>query len=202
MENKTAEGIMPMHGHVFSPKSRAYFAWEEGKLDNGALNQRESGKFFPATKAGLRDSLASDDVVNNMPPADGKIASAGQSVGQFLDEPGTHWKKHQVRAGQQLTVSWDYSAKHLTRRWNYFITRKEWDPQQPLSRAQFEATPFYQQELTAHPFWEHNKELTPPSPTVHKMTLPQRSGYHVILAVWEVADTGNAFYQVIDVDFV
>ncbi|CAK8743194.1 GlcNAc-binding protein A [Sodalis praecaptivus] len=34
------------------------------------------------------------------------------------------------------------------------------------------------------------------------MMLPQRSGYHVILAVWEVADTGNAFYQVIDVDFV
>ncbi len=29
-----------------------------------------------------------------------------------------------------------------------------------------------------------------------------RSGYHLILAVWEIADTGNAFYQVIDVNLV
>ncbi|WP_424141112.1 lytic polysaccharide monooxygenase [Sodalis glossinidius] len=41
--------------------------------------------------------------------------------------------------------------------------------------------------------------MTPPDPTIHDVMLPQRSGYHVILAVWEVANTGNAFYQVIDV---
>lgn len=29
-----------------------------------------------------------------------------------------------------------------------------------------------------------------------------RSEYHLILAVWEIADTGNAFYQVIDVNLV
>lgn len=29
-----------------------------------------------------------------------------------------------------------------------------------------------------------------------------RNGYHLILAVWEIADTGNAFYQVIDVNLV
>ncbi|WP_321158336.1 lytic polysaccharide monooxygenase, partial [Providencia stuartii] len=27
-----------------------------------------------------------------------------------------------------------------------------------------------------------------------------REGYHVILAIWDVADTNNAFYQVIDVN--
>lgn len=35
----------------------------------------------------------------------------------------------------------------------------------------------------------------------HTIKLPERSGYHVILGVWEVADTGHAFYQVIDVNF-
>ena len=29
-----------------------------------------------------------------------------------------------------------------------------------------------------------------------------RSGYHVILAVWDVADTANAFYNVIDVNLI
>ncbi|MEN3262402.1 lytic polysaccharide monooxygenase [Sodalis endosymbiont of Spalangia cameroni] len=137
-----------------------------------------------------------------VPPPDGKIASANQGNGEFLDEPGTHWEKHQVVAGELLTFSWSYSAKHLTRRWNYFITRQDWDPNAPLSRAQFDTQPFFKVELTEQPFWSNGTALTPPEPTVHEVMLPQRSGYHVILAVWEVADTGNAFYQVIDVDFV
>ncbi len=189
------------HGHVFSPESRAYFAWQEGKLDTGALNQREAGKFFPATASGLRDAIAADDIVNSTPPADGQIASAGQATGKFLDTPGSDWKKHDVKSGETLTVSWNYSAVHLTRRWNYFMTRENWDPSQPLSRAQFEAQPFHMVQLTEQPFWSHNNALRPPQPTVHDMTLPERTGYHVMLAVWEVADTGNAFYQVIDLDF-
>jgi Uncharacterized protein conserved in bacteria len=35
----------------------------------------------------------------------------------------------------------------------------------------------------------------------HMITVPSdRSGYHVILAVWDVADTVNAFYNAIDVN--
>ncbi len=34
------------------------------------------------------------------------------------------------------------------------------------------------------------------------MYLLDRSGYHVILAVWDVADTANAFYNVIDVNLI
>ncbi|TKI83198.1 chitin-binding protein, partial [Bacillus cereus] len=37
----------------------------------------------------------------------------------------------------------------------------------------------------------------------HKINVPtDRSGYHVILAVWDVADTVNAFYNVIDVNLI
>ncbi|MHC8286380.1 lytic polysaccharide monooxygenase auxiliary activity family 9 protein [Pseudomonas sp. XS1P51] len=92
--NTNSRSITPFHGHVFSPSSRAYFAWLEGKLDEGALNQRESGKHFPQTVGGLKDPLAPDDVLSAMPPLDGKIASAGQLTGAFLDEPGDHWQKH------------------------------------------------------------------------------------------------------------
>jgi chitin-binding protein len=41
----------------------------------------------------------------------------------------------------------------------------------------------------------------PSNPTVHSGTLPQRTGRHILLAVWDIADTGNAFYQCSDVDF-
>ncbi|MGP2688349.1 lytic polysaccharide monooxygenase, partial [Serratia nevei] len=35
----------------------------------------------------------------------------------------------------------------------------------------------------------------------HQCNIPaDRSGSHVILAVWDIADTANAFYQAIDVN--
>ncbi|AHG19437.1 fibronectin [Chania multitudinisentens RB-25] len=194
--------ITPFHGHVFSPASRAFFAWQEGRLNTGQLNQREAGKFFPAVNAGLADTFAPDDTRNVLPPPDGKIASANQGDGEFLDEPGTHWQKHDVLSGDILTMSWHYTAPHLTRRWNYFITQPNWNPNQPLSRAQFEDRPFFQVQLGEQPFWSNGQALTPPQPTIHDLVLPQRTGYHVLLAVWEVADTGNAFYQVVDLNFV
>lgn len=97
-----------------------------------------------------------------------------------------------------LELEWSYHASHLTRRWNDFVTQAGWDPNRPLTRDQFESEPFYKAELTAQPFWEHQAELTPPQPTIHQVRLPERRGYYVVLAAWEVADTGNAFYQVID----
>ncbi len=30
--------------------------------------------------------------------------------------------------------------------------------------------------------------------------VPQRTGYQVVLGVWSIADTVNAFYQVVDVN--
>ncbi|UNK25958.1 lytic polysaccharide monooxygenase [Serratia plymuthica] len=191
----------PRHGHVFSPESRAIFAYQEGKLTDTDPSSLEAGKFFPATAGGLHDPLAPTDDLSNVPAADGKIASGGWPGALFLDEPGTQWRKHEVKAGQPLTVSWAYHALHLTRRWNYFITKADWDPQRKLARDQFESTPFYKAELSAQPHWEHQAALTPPEPTIHQLTLPERHGYHVLLAIWEVANTGNAFYQVIDLNF-
>lgn len=194
--------IDPLHGHVFSPASRAYFAWQEGKLNEGQLNQCESGKFFPETQGGLPERLDPvEDARNNTPPPDGKIASANQSGSEILDEAGSHWQKHQVKANDALDISWAFTANHVTRRWNYFITREGWDPAQPLSRAQFESEPFYMVQNNQVPAWQYSDEMKPPTPTVHTLVLPRREGYHVLLGVWEVADTGNAFYQVLDLDF-
>jgi chitin-binding protein len=192
----------PYHGHVYDPGSRAWNARQMGLIDEGALNQCEGGKFFPETQGGLSDKIAPNDVPNAVPPADGKIASAGQEAGRVLDDPTKNWPRKQVSSGDAIDISWFFTAAHLTRRWNYFITKPGWDPTRPLSRDQFEAKPFTQVESTLDPFWQHNAALKPANPTKHSIRLPERSGYHVLLGVWEVADTGNAFYQVIDLDFV
>lgn len=192
----------PRHGHVFSPKSRAYLAWQAGDLDEGALNQRESGKFFPQTAGGLLDPYAPADVANFAPPPDGKIASANQLTGAMLDEPGSHWEKHKVRSGEILDVSWNFTANHPTRRWNYFLTREGWDPSKVLARDQFEPEPFYVVQNNQQPYWAHSSEMKPSSPTLHALPLPRRLGYQVLLCIWEVVDTGNSFIQVVDLDFL
>lgn len=204
--NKDAAAVAPapLHGKVFEPKSRAQYLVEAGELPDWLAVELEGGKFFPETRGDLADPVAATDVHNGTPPADGLIASGGRTDERAkLNAPGTHWRKHVVPSGQELTISWSYTAAHKTRRWNYFITKDGWDPSKPLSRAQFEAAPIAHYVNAYQPYWgpEAEKELVPPNPTAHKVTLPQKSGYHVLLAVWEVADTENAFYQVIDVDF-
>lgn len=54
------------------------------------------------------------------------------------------------------------------------------------------------------PFYVKNDGGAKPGTSVaHVANVPtDRNGYHLILAVWEIADTGNAFYQVIDVNLV
>ncbi|MEJ5061052.1 MULTISPECIES: lytic polysaccharide monooxygenase [unclassified Pseudomonas] len=199
--NTISRSSTPRHGHVFSPASRAYFAWQDGDLDEGALNQREAGKFFPETSGGLKDPFAADDVLSAEPPPDGKIASAGQLTGAFLDQPGDHWKKHEVLGGESLPVSWNFTANHPARRWDYFITEADWDSSKPLARNQFGAKPFYTVQNNLQPFWQYPNELKPRSPTTHEVPLPNREGYHVLLAAYVVADTGMAFYQVVDLNF-
>ncbi len=191
----TQSSVAPLHGTVSEPASRGYIYLPEWQAHG-----LESGKFFPATSAGRSDPFAPDDVPNDTPPADGKIASAGQDFAAELDRPGSNWQKHSVSAGQRLPITWGFHAPHKTRRWNYFITREGWDPSAPLSRAQFEPTPFHQVQNHQQPYWSADS-LIPENPTRHDLVLPSRRGYHVLLSVWEVADTSKAFYQVIDLDF-
>ncbi len=179
---------------VVVPASRSYQA-------QGRYASLESGKFFPGTFAGRMDPLAPTDAPNNTPPLDGQIASAGNTAAFDLDKPGSDWTKQAVASDREVDITWSFTALQLTRRFTYFLTRADWDPGQPLSRAQFEGRPFCTLENTEQPFWENRGSLAPQNPTLHRLRLPKRAGYQVLLALWEVADTGNATYQVIDLDF-
>jgi chitin-binding protein len=67
------------------------------------------------------------------------------------------------------------------------------EPQQATHRAQLETTPF----LTV-PF----NGARPPMAVSHSGKLPSgKSGRHKIYAVWDIADTTNAFYSCADVTF-
>jgi chitin-binding protein len=87
-------------------------------------------------------------------------------------------------------MDWTYTAPHSTDGWSYYMTKPGWDQNAPLARSGLEKI-----ATVTH---DGSKALTNPD---HVIDIPaNRNGYHVILAVWDIADTVNAFYNVIDVN--
>ncbi|WP_237391759.1 lytic polysaccharide monooxygenase [Paenibacillus dendrobii] len=166
------------HGYIESPGSRGYLCAEGVNKNCGAIiyepQSLEAYKGFPQNG-----------------PADGKIASASGLFPELDQQSSTRWSKVNMTPGT-TTFKWTIEARHATTSWKYYITKQNWDPNQPLSRAQFDLTPFCSVDY---------KGKQPGATYTDTCTVPSRTGYQVILAVWEIADTANAFYNVIDADF-
>jgi chitin-binding protein len=167
------------HGYVNAPESRSIMC-KLGKNTNcGAIvyepQSLEYVKGFPAGG-----------------PADGQIASAGGQFGGNLDQQSaTRWSKTAITAGP-LRFDWTYTAPHNTSKWHYYMTKPGWDVNAPLNRGDLELIG----EVT------HDGSPANTNP-YHTITVPSnRTGYHVILAVWDVSNTVNAFYNVIDVNVI
>ena len=175
------------HGYVVSPASRGY----QGSLDKATMGYDAALALY-GTVINEPGSLEALKGFPALGPADGKIASANGSIGgsTLLDiQTADRWKKTNITAGVN-TFIWKYLAYHATAKWHYYMTKPGWNPNKPLTR----------QDLELIGEIAHNG--TPPQDNIpHHITVPtNRTGYHVILAVWDVADTGNAFYNVIDVN--
>ena len=164
------------HGYVDGPSSRAVLCQEGVNKDCGAV------VYEPQSIEGPGD-------FPNAGVPDGQIASGG-GVFPKLDEQGEdRWAKVGMSSGA-YTFSWTLTAAHATDKWDYYITKEDWDPNTPLKRSDLEL------------FCSIDDGGKRPDFQVeHDCVIPERSGYHVILAYWEVADTANAFYQVIDANF-
>lgn len=166
------------HGWVDGPASRAILCKNGQNTDCGAIvyepQSLEAPKGFP-----------------NAGPADGKIASANGAFPKLDEQSANRWTKVNISAGTN-TFTWKFTAPHATANWKYYITKPGWDPNAPLTRNFFDLTPFCTVNYGG---------VQPPFTYSHTCNVPERTGYHVILAVWEIADTANAFYNVIDVDF-
>lgn len=177
------------HGYMVDPPSRAYVCRLGKNTDCGGATYEpqsvgETAKGFPAVG-----------------PADGQIASGGNSNFAKLDiQTPTRWHRTEV-LDRTIDFDWYYHAAHLTTGWEYFITKPDWNPSQPLSRASFEPTPFCTVAGNGVAPIAGAAGGHGPAQHKHRCTLPNdRDGHHVILGAWTVADTSAAFYNVVDVD--
>lgn len=173
---------LPRHGYVEKPASRAFLCSEQG----GRLNKMcGSVQYEPQSIEGIKGFPDGG-------PSDGHIASGDNPQFDNLNEQSTNrWKKVELESGKQI-FTWSLTAPHSTESWRYFITKQDWDPNKPLVRSDFELIPFCERFDTGK---------TPSDKVSMQCNIPEREGYQVILGVWDIADTGNAFYQVIDAFF-
>lgn len=165
------------HGYVSKPESRSYLC----KL--GENTRCGNVQWEP-------QSVEGPDRYPETGPADGTIAAAGLAGFAALNEQtASRWTKRTLATGWQQ-FRWSFTANHSSRDFRYFITKNGWNPNMPLTRAQFEPQPFCQ-------YSGNNQQ--PPKELTHDCMVPaDHSGYHVVLAVWDVADTAASFYNVID----
>lgn len=167
------------HGYVLSPESRSYACKTGNNTHCGAVQWEPQSVEGPS---GFPESG----------PADGKLASAANGAFSPLDEQSpSRWSKTEITAGWNK-LTWQFTANHVTRNWRYYLTRQNWDQNQGLSRASFDLAPFCVVD---------GGMVQPAKLVTHDCYVPEgRSGYQVILALWEVGDTTNSFYNAIDVN--
>lgn len=148
------------HGFVEKPASRATLCSQS----YGALNLSCGNVMYEP------QSLEAPKGFPQGGPVDGKIASAGGMFGGILDQQSVNrWFKNTITGGPN-TFTWKYTAPHLTSKWHYYITKKGWDSNKPLTRADLEPIGTV----------EHNGTAASTNLT-HTINVPtDRSGYHVI----------------------
>lgn len=183
------------HGYVMSPESRSYqlYAkpWPADEIE--------------AAKLPAGGTMAADDAYQNSFefPADGKLASGNNASRSAMDNEQYPWRMSLMKSGEQQ-FKWHILAKHRTTYFTYYITKPDWKSKpgygQRLTREMFEDKPFCHKIYAYSPNPALDQSM-PEAYTTHTCNVPQRNGEQKIYAVWRVRDTGNAFYQMIDVKF-
>ncbi|MDR3022197.1 MAG: lytic polysaccharide monooxygenase [Clostridiales bacterium] len=143
-------------------------------------------------------------------PQDGKLASGGVSNFEQIDQQATtKWARQHVVIGdrQSVTVNWTITAPHQSFGFRYFLTKPDWDGQS-LNRSDFagiDGKPLSVDNASMFGRSDTIYELTTTAgaPTqqerTHRFALPtNRTGYSVLLAVWDISEEDRAFYNVID----
>lgn len=177
------------HGYLEVPPSRALLCQRgENKNCGGAQYEPQStGETFKGFPNGAGGAPLQG-------PIDGKIASGGNALFSALDaQSATRWNLTEIR-DRNIAFQWRYIAVHPATKHEYFITRDDWKPNEPLKRASFDSAPFCTVD---------GGHQIPESGAKHNCVIPDsKSGHHVILAVWTVGDTDNAFYDPADVNIL
>ncbi|MFF4474895.1 carbohydrate-binding protein CbpC [Streptomyces sp. NPDC001599] len=121
---------------------------------------------------------------------DGKLCSAGDPAFKGLDLARADWPATGVSSGS-YTFKYRVTAPHKGT-FKVYITKPGYDPSQPLGWGDL--------DLSA-PVATSTDPVASGGFYTFSGTLPERSGKHLLYAVWQRSDSPEAFYSCSDVTF-
>jgi predicted carbohydrate-binding protein with CBM5 and CBM33 domain len=178
------------HGTLSDPPSRIYTCWTEGAerpASDGckaAVAAGGSGPIYDWNEVSLLDAGGQHQA--KIP--DGKLCGAGRDKFRGLDIATTGWKATRVSPGAR-EVTYRASAPHASSDFDFFITKPGFNPNSPLRWSDLEPIASF-------------KKQNPSEYTKWSITLPQRTGRHILYSIWQRSvGSQEAFYTCSDVDF-
>jgi uncharacterized repeat protein (TIGR01451 family) len=187
------------HGALTSPASRTYACFQDGTGGSGG------GQIIPKNPAcadavaaggtqplydwyGVLRSNGAGQTRGFIP--DGKLCSGGFDKYAAYDAPRADWPATNVTAGAQMDLVYGAWVPHPGS-FKFYVTRDGYDPTQPLTWDDL-----------GEPFavFDPQPALANGAYTM-RVTLPQRTGRHILYAVWWRSDSLETFYGCSDVVF-
>lgn len=121
---------------------------------------------------------------------DGKLCSAGNDEFKGLDLALADWPATGVHGGA-YTFKYRVTAPHKGT-FEVYSTKPGYDPAKPLAWSDLDL---------AHPVAKSADPVATDGFYTFSGTLPDRTGRHLLYAVWQRSDSPEAFYSCSDVDF-
>ncbi|MCF4137625.1 lytic polysaccharide monooxygenase [Streptomyces sp. Tue 6430] len=121
---------------------------------------------------------------------DGRLCSADNAAFKGLDLARADWPATSVRGGS-ATFRYRVTAPHKGT-FTVYVTRPGYDPARPLAWSDLDLE---------HPVATATDPVAAGGFSTFSGTLPERSGRHVLYAVWQRSDSPEAFYSCSDVAF-
>ena len=174
------------HGWITTPPSRQAFCADK-EVDQAYC---DGVTYEPQSVESPKGAPFQTDVGDH-------ICNGGGSRFAALDTAGADiWPQTSIPASEDLNVEWKITVGHKTQNWIYYITKPELqlDPSKPLTKADFQEEPILLLDTDTS---------APPAAVSHVIPaegFSNHSGYAVIYGVWTIGDTGNAFYNCLDVN--
>ncbi|PTL77345.1 chitin-binding protein [Vitiosangium sp. GDMCC 1.1324] len=184
------------HGSFEIPISRVYNCYKEGP-EAPKSAACKAAVAYGGTQAfydwnGVRQGNANDQHRQIIP--DGKLCSGGNESHKGLDLARNDWPAKLIAPNSSGRFDFTYyaTAPHSTKYFQFYVTKAGYNPLQPLKWSDLEATPFC--TVTSVTLQNNRYTVSCPFPT-------GKTGRHVIYNIWQRADSPEAFYACIDVDF-
>ncbi|OUS30884.1 hypothetical protein A9Q99_05075 [Gammaproteobacteria bacterium 45_16_T64] len=181
------------HGTMETPISRDYQCFQEGPENPQSAACKEAvriGGTQPLYDWNAISQNAAGDDQAFVP--DGMLCSGGNVKYRGLDLARTDWQKTPIQGDVNGEFEFVFlgTAPHATKRWDFYITKDNYDTTKALTWNDLEPAPFCQHGNVPLENGRYSMSCELPA---------DKDGDHVIYNIWERIDSPETFYTCMDV---